>query len=131
MTLHTINARIHAAEIDKELSAELRAAYERVTQIQEALLAKFRESGRYQAAKDIAGRTIYGKKEIFPRWEGHDLILPIEVQLDQPPPAYVSVDSKTINVLLSGKILTNAEKRSLLKAMNVPLDDKAQDEPAP
>lgn len=118
-----VQFEVPASNVDREKWQQIDKAQRELDALKSSLLQTFRNSDRFVAALDLAGtkgRT-YGKHEVSVVLDGSTLRVSVPIDLidenDKPKPTLPSVlvDATTVNVLLTGKLLSDDEKRRLLK----------------
>lgn len=116
----TIRFNVKLSDFDREAFDKIRALDAQRSKIVEDVTRKFKESERYRAAVDLADRGNYGEKMqplvAFDRMGFHVSIAVDEVKPSSPPTHYQTIGEKTLNALLNGKLLSDAEKRKLISA---------------
>jgi hypothetical protein len=122
-----IKFRIDVFDFDHDLGAELKAARDAVFETEKKIIKAFNASDRLKAMRDIAGTSEYVQKnQIYPRINGGHIEAEFLVDLADQSKAPVNygfnITEKTANLLLSGKFLTDAQKRALVKRMGFDLD---------
>ena len=133
MAKFTIKIEAHVVDKDKML------AIKRLEENKQKLIYELKQQTikhpRYLAAFDLAGYSDFNDNKKLPQltWVGNGFTA--EVSMDavkEPPKPYVQtvhIEPKTLNALLNGKLLTDEEKRKLLKSvlpadvLNKPLDE--------
>jgi len=119
-----VEYKVEAATVDKDLAKAVEDARRALGEAEKALLDAYRKSPRYQAMLDLVGygSSAYGKAPLYPVIQGSRIICKVMVDLDhEPTRPQLYLDPKTANLLLSGKLLSDEEKRLLLKDMGVDL----------
>lgn len=129
MTSSTIEFKVPVSQIDADVARELKAARDAVQKVETRLIELYSATPRFAAMKDLRGigGGSYGKGEVYPRIVGAELVCNLIVDHPVKPASgpYFSVDPKTANLLLTGKLLNDVEKRKLLKRMGLEFDDEA------
>lgn len=114
----TIRFNVKLSDFDREAFDKIRALDAQRSKIVEDVTRKFKESGRYRAAVDLADRDIYGEKMqplvAFDRTEFSVSLVVDEINPSPQPTQYLTIGEKTLNALLNGKLLSDAEKRKLI-----------------
>lgn len=121
-----IEFRISVYDFDNDLGDELKKANAAVTVVEQKILAAFVKSDRLKALKDIAGIGSMGSKNSFyPRiYAGQiqaDIVVDVAGSEGTTAP-YFNIPEKTANLLLTGKLLTDDQKKALVKRMGFDLD---------
>jgi len=123
-----VEFKIDIADFDKDGSARLKAAREEVAKIEKQITDAYLKSDRFTAARDLAGVSDYGTKNTPIIGIQHNKIvttiyadLADEVTVANRPTLYLG--EKTINMLLSGKLLDEAQKKALLKQIGFDADN--------
>lgn len=123
-----IEFKIDIADFDKDGSARLKAAREEVAKIEKQITDAYLKSDRFTAARDLAGVSDYGTKNTPIISIQHNKIvttiyadLADEVTVANRPTLYLG--EKTINTLLSGNLLDEVQKKSLLKQIGFDADN--------
>lgn len=121
-----IEFRISVYDFDKDLGEELKRANAAVTVVEQKILAAFAKSDRLKALKDIAGAgSSYTKNSVYPRIYGGQIQADVVVDVagtDGAATPYFNIPAKTANLLLTGKLLTDDQKKALIKRMGFDLD---------
>lgn len=133
MRTSTVEYKVEAVEIDKDLAKAAGEARNALAAAEKALIDAYVKSDRYKAMRDLAGygSSAFGKASVMPRIEGTRVVCRVMVDLpDEKTGPQLYLDPKTANLLLSGKLLTDAEKRKLLKRLGVDFDEIASPEAA-
>lgn len=122
-----VEFKIDIASFDKDGSARLRAAREEVAKIEKQISDAYLKSDRFTAACDLAGMSDFGTKNSpITRIENNKIVTTIYADLADDttvmnrPTLYLG--EKTINMLLSGKLLDEAQKKALLKQIGFDAD---------
>lgn len=121
MKTEMINFKIAIASFDGEAAKELHKARSHVRDLEEKIRVSFMKSERCNAISDIAGNYESGsKRSVIPRVNG--AYIEADVLVDIPattaaPYQHFNITEKTANLLLSGKLLTDDQKRALIKRM--------------
>lgn len=121
-----IEFRISVYDFDNDLGEELKRANAAVTVIEQKILTAFAKSDRLKALKDIAGAGSANiKNSVYPRIYGGqiqaDVVVDVAGSKDHATP-YFNIPEKTANLLLTGKLLTDDQKKALVKRMGLELD---------
>lgn len=128
MTSSTIEFKVPVSQIDADAAKELKAARDVVQKIEARLIELYSATPRFAAMKDLQGNggSNYGKGKVYPRVVGTELVVNLIVDHPAKPTSglYFTGDPKTANLLLTGKLLTDAEKRKLLKRMGLDFDEE-------
>lgn len=129
MRTSIVEYKIEAVEIDRDLAASVDLARNALRAAEKALIDAYVKSDRYKAMRDIAGygSSAYGKATVQPMLQGSRIVCRVMVDLpDETTGPQLYLDPKTANLLLSGKLLSDAEKRKLLKRMGVDFAGEAE-----
>lgn len=126
MATESISFRIDISSFDKEAFIELDKARATVRQMEEKIRVSFIKSDRLKAIQDISGTYDGGgKRSVIPRIVGNqiqaDVLVDVPDQETAPKP-YFNITEKTANLLLSGKLLNDDQKKALIKRMGFDLD---------
>ena len=117
----SITFQVSAASFDPELHKALREARAAFEKAQGDLIRKFQKSDRFQAACDAAGYGQSVSKSAPTVGIGGDyLCVSFYVdEFDASAPAYqaIQIDPKLANTLLHGKLLSDGEKRALVRGL--------------
>lgn len=125
MKTDTIICKVTLSDVDKELAKAVHDARYALAAAEAAIVDAYKKSADYRALAAMATTGPYGEK-IWPRprVEGHRIVSLVSVEKDEAPqPRRVNADPKTLNILLTGNLLTDVEKRQLLKDMGIELSD--------
>lgn len=129
MRTSTVEYKVEAVEIDRDLASAVDKARKELAAAEKALIDAYVKSDRYKALCDISGygSSTFGKAHIHPVLQGSRIVCRVMVDLpDEKNGPQLYLDPKTANLLLSGKLLSDAEKRKLLKRMGVDFSDEAE-----
>lgn len=121
-----VECKVEMANVDKDLAKAVSDARNALAAAEKAMIEAYRKSPRYQAMLDLTGHgnSGYGKAPMYPAIAGSQIICKVTVDLESAPPRQqLYLDPKTANLLLSGKLLSDDEKRWLLKDMGVDFPD--------
>lgn len=123
MTTANIKYQVEMAAVDKDLAKAVNDARNALASAEKAMIEAYTKSPRYQAMLDLTGYgdSGYGKVPIYPDIQGSRIVCRVMVDVEQVSRQQLYLDPKTTNLLLSGKLLTDDEKRQLLKDMGVEL----------
>lgn len=121
-----IEFRISVNDFDKGLGDELKKANAAVSVAENNILEAFAKSDRFKALRDIAGVGSMGSKNSFyPRIYAGQIQADIVVDVagaEGTATPYFNIPEKTANLLLTGKLLTDDQKKALIKRMGFDLD---------
>jgi hypothetical protein len=123
-----VDFTIAVESFDQSLAAKLSKARAEVASIEREICNAFGKSDRFRALQDIAGNHDMGGKRMVvpPIIVGMHIKAQTVVDVAEKapaPPAYFNITEKTANLLLSGKLLTNDQKKALIKRMGFDLDN--------
>ncbi|TDR27767.1 hypothetical protein [Aquamicrobium defluvii] len=124
MTTANVKYQVEMAAVDKDLAKAVNDARNALASAEKAMIEAYTKSPRYQAMLDLAGYGGggYGKVPTYPVIQGPRIVCKVMLDLEQEPTRpQLYLDPKTANLLLSGKLLSDDEKRHLLKDMGVEL----------
>lgn len=124
MTTANVKYQVEMAAVDNDLAKAVNDARSALASAEKAMIEAYMKSPRYQAMLDLAGygSSGYGKSTTYPFIQGSRIICNVMVDLEQEVTRQqLYLDPKTANILLSGKLLSDDEKRQLLKDMGVEL----------
>lgn len=112
--------------IDEGLATAIEAAQAVVDKARADLIAAYKASPRGVGLAEVAKLGSYRSDKLNFSWDQYNnMIVSLEFAADpQPSLAQPYLDPKTANMLLSGKLLTDEEKRVVLKRLG--LDFTAQ-----
>lgn len=116
-----IEFTINIADFDKEAFGQLKEARENVAKIEKQITDAYLKSDRFAAACDLAGLSDYGTKNSpITGIDKGRIVTAVYVDIADDaasaatrPTLYLG--EKTINMLLSGKLLDASQKKALLK----------------
>ncbi len=111
--------------------AEMKEIYDleaKIVQIKSKIVGDFQQTDRFKAAVDCAGSDLgpYSRGKEYPKVtiEGPRIVVSVPVNLrsgaakpETPVVRYSNLPEKTLNLLLSGKLISDEEKRRLISAM--------------
>lgn len=124
-----VEFKIDIADFDKDGSARLKAAREEVAKIEKQITDTYLKSDRFTAARDLAGVSDYGTKHTpITNIQNNKIVTTIYADIaDEAAPSTARttlyLGEKTINMLLSGKLLDEAQKKALLKQIGFDADN--------
>ncbi len=123
-----IEFKVSIESFDSDAWKRLDVARKEVAKIQTEITAAYAKSDRAKAAYDLAGYGSYGSKySPIHHIEGNNISTKINVDLGDEggakPVRHLSLGEKTLNALLNGKLLTDDQKKALLKQIGVDLDE--------
>ncbi|WP_320196256.1 hypothetical protein RMR10_004480 [Agrobacterium rosae] len=126
-----IEFKVNISDFDGAAWKRLEAARKEVAKIQTEILEAYQKSDRAKAAYDLAGFGIYGTKyNPVHRIEHGRILTNITVDLGDDersnPVKHLNLGEKTINALLNGRLLTDRQKKALLKQVGVDLDELSE-----
>lgn len=122
MATAIVEYKVEMATVDKDLAKAVADARNVLASAEKAMIEAYRKSPRYQAMLDLTGYGSggYSKATMYPVILGSQIICKVMVDLESAPTRQQRyLDPKTANLLLSGKLLSDGEKRQLLKDMGV------------
>lgn len=117
---------VNPKTIDEGLAAALEAAQAVVDKARADLVAAFKASPRGVGLDTVAQLGAYRNDRLNISWAPNNIMV-VSLQFEAAPnltPTQPYIDPKTANLLLSGKLLSEDEKRALLKRLG--LDFSAQ-----
>lgn len=129
MRTSTVEYKVEAAEVDRDLANAVDAARQALAKAEKALIDVYVKSDRYKAMRDLVGygSSAYGKAPVQPILQGSRIVCRVMVDLpDETTGPQLYLDPKTANLLLGGKLLSDVEKRKLLKRLGVDFADEAE-----
>ncbi|RVK56941.1 hypothetical protein CN162_12815 [Sinorhizobium meliloti] len=118
------------SKMDADKVERLKAAFSALKQIRDEIEADWRASPEGLGAQAMH-QVGYGSSKISLSWgDANGLKATVKVSEDFEQKRSLSpslnIGEKTINALLTGKLLTDEEKKALLKRMGVDLDTLAE-----
>lgn len=121
MATSIVEYAVEAQTVDKDLAKAMADARAALAAAEKAMIEAYQKTPRYQAMRDLVGygSSTYGKSPLYPAIQGSRIVCRVMVDLAEPSSSQLYLDPKTANLLLSGKLLTDEEKRSMLKRMGV------------
>lgn len=122
--------KISISDFDSAAWKRLQAARKEVSNIEAEIMKAYNDSPRMKAALDLAGFSDYGSK-LTPvsRIETSRIVTNVTVDTVEPKGTVTRqlyLGEKTINALLNGKLLTDDQKKALLKQVGVDLDELSE-----
>lgn len=117
-----VEYKVEMSSVDKDLAKAVSDARNALDAAEKAMIEAYQKSSRYQAMLDLTGygSSGYSKAPMYPAILGSQIICKVMVDLaSEPTRQNLYIDPKTANLLLSGKLLSDDEKRQLLKSMGV------------
>lgn len=128
MTTKQAQFKISISDFDKAAWVRLKEARDLVSKIEKEISDAFQKSERFQAVRDLSGYGDHANKfSSFCRIEDSLIVSSTVVDLaDEPAGTYVpplNIGEKTLNALLTGKLLDDDQKKILLKRIGVDLED--------
>lgn len=124
--MQTLKFEIEISSFDQDAYNRLKEAREQVKKIEDGIRDAYLKSDRFKAVTDLAGYGDYGTKyNPVTSISGTRIVTNVQVDLEgeKPKPLQPYIPEKTVNMLLSGKLLNDGQKRALLKRIGVDLDD--------
>lgn len=128
MRTSNVEYKVEAVEIDRDLAAAVDLARLALRKAEKALIDAYMKSDRYKAMCDLAGygSSAYGKTHVQPILQGSRIVCRVMVDLpDETTGPQLYIDPKTANLLLTGKLLSDGEKRTLLSRLGVDFIDQS------
>lgn len=127
MTQKRVEFKTQIVDFDKDAWERLKAARSAVDAIEKDIVKAYEKSDRLKAVLDLTGFNDFAQKaNIATRIETTRIVSQTLVDLaDEKAKTYtppLNLGEKTINALLSGKLLTDDQKKALLKRIGVDLD---------
>lgn len=128
MSLKNVEFKIDIQDFDADASKRLKAARDEVAKIEAEITKAYLASDRFRSIRDLSGYGDYGTKySPITRIENYRVVTSVNVDLvdDKPTAATrptLYLGEKTVNALLSGKLLTDIQKKSLLKQIGFDAD---------
>lgn len=122
-----IEFKISIADFDADAWKRLGDARKEVASIEAEIIKSYKDSLRYKAALDLAGISDYsGKYTPITRIETSRIVTSVNVDTiddrEKPSGPTLFLGEKTINALLSGKLLTDDQKKALLLQIGVDVE---------
>jgi hypothetical protein len=118
-----IKFSVKLMDFDQETALKLRRLDQERSDLINKAIFSFKNSPRFQAARDVATLGNYGEKEPTIKFDGtsFNVTIPCDIESDEAPAKStyrppLSISEKTLNALLQGKILSDSEKRKLISA---------------
>lgn len=106
--------------IDEGLAAALEAAQSVVDKARADLIATYKASPRGIGLAEVAKLGSYRSDKLNFVWDQYNnMVVSLEFSADPQPSLQAYLDPKTANMLLSGKLLNNDEKRVVLKRLGL------------
>lgn len=111
---------VNLEDVDADLAKEWREANQKAREAADKLIAAYRKSERFSMAHDLSGMKGAGTKVNMSVGEGKiDVTLRIQLA-DEPIDQRLNrLDHSTVNLLINGKLLTDEQKRGLLKQIGI------------
>jgi hypothetical protein len=128
MANRSVTFKVEIRDFDAPAWDRLQEARKLVEKTEKEIAEAFQKSDRFKAVRDLTGFNDYGNKlSHHCRVEGARIVASTAVELDEvaKASAYVpplNLGEKTLNALLTGKLLDDAQKKALLKRIGVDLD---------
>lgn len=128
MANRSVKFKVDINDFDSAAWQRLKEARKLVEKTEKEIAEAFQKSDRFKAVRDLTGIGDYGQKLSHNcRVEGSRIVASTAVELDEvvKAAAYVlplNLGEKTLNALLTGKLLDDAQKKALLKRIGVDLD---------
>lgn len=125
-----IEFKVSIKSFDGDAWKRLDTARKEVAKIQTEIMAAYEKSDRAKAAYDLAGFGDFGTKHNpIHRIDNDHISTRVNVDLPDDagskPVKSLYLGEKTINALINGKLLTDDQKKALLKQIGVDLDELA------
>lgn len=124
-----INFTVSIHDFDKDAFGQLKAARDEVRKIEKQIVDAYLKSDRFKAACDLAGVSDYGTKN-SPITDINKSMIVTTIYADIADDAASAISrptlylgEKTVNMLLSGKLLDEAQKKALLKQIGFDPDN--------
>lgn len=116
----TLEFKISIDDFDAGLSKRLADARKAVSAIEAEIIQAYKGSARAKAAYDLSGFGNYGSKySPITRIQAGNIVTSINMDIDDDnvasPRPTLYLAEKTVNMLLSGKLLNDEQKKALLK----------------
>ena len=124
--MQTLKFEIEINSFDAVEFKRLKEAREQVKKIEDGIRDAYLKSDRFQAVMDLAGYGDYGTKyNPITCINGTRIVTNVQVDLEgeKPKPLQPYIPEKTVNMLLSGKLLNDDQKKALLKRIGFDLDE--------
>lgn len=123
-----VEFKVGIESFDADAWKRLDAARKEVAKLQTEIMAAYQKSDRAKAAYDLSGYGDYGSKHSPIHYiDGNNITTRINVDLGDEtgskPVKPLYLGEKTINALINGKLLTDEQKKALLKQIGVDLDE--------
>lgn len=123
-----IEFTVNIAEFDKDAFGQLKAARDEVAKIEKQITDAYLKSDRFKAVCDLAGISDYGTKNSpITGIDKGRIVTAVYADIADDaastttrPTLYLG--EKTVNMLLSGKLLDEAQKKALLKQIGFDAD---------
>lgn len=137
MSYRSVQFKVEIRDFDAPAWERLQEARKLVEKTEKEIAEAFQKSDRFKAVRDLTGFNDYGQKlSHHCRVEGARIVASTAVELDEAvkSSAYVpplNLGEKTLNALLTGKLLDDDQKKALLKRIGVDLDQLASGTPVP
>lgn len=137
MANRSVKFKVDINDFDYAAWQRLQEARKLVEKTEKEIAEAFQKSDRFKAVRDLTGIGDYGQKLSHNcRVEGSRIVASTSVELDEAvkPSTYVpplNLGEKTLNALLTGKLLDDDQKKALLKRIGVDLDQLASGTPVP
>lgn len=127
MLQDTINFKVTIESFDRDAAKAIKLAREQLRRMEADLVSRFYKSDRYRAASDLSGSyDSGGKRSVIPRVIGDyieaEILVDGSSKNSSKALTYFNIPEKTANLLLSGKLLTDDQKKALIKRMGFDLD---------
>ncbi|QIG74554.1 hypothetical protein EVC10_046 [Rhizobium phage RHph_Y25] len=131
MASRNVEFTVEIADFDADAAKRLSEARNLVSTIEKEIASAFEKSDRFKAVRDLAGLGDMGhKNSSFCRVDGRRIVARTYVELAEEKTAkstpYLSLGEKTVNTLLNGKLLTDEQKKALIKRLGFDLDDLSE-----
>ena len=114
-------------DVDATLAAEWRDANKKLRELEENLLTAYRGSERFSMASDMSGIKVHGTKVNMSVSNGNiDVVLRVLLDDDSNINPLKKLGDTTVNLLLNGKLLTDDQKRELLRQIGFDVNTLAE-----
>lgn len=127
MTTKSVEFKVQISDFDAAAWKRLQEARDAVRKIESEIKAAYEKSDRLKAVRDLAGYGDYGTKFMTNTLiDGGQIATRTVIDLPEEETVArvqsLNIGEKTINALLSGKLLDDDQKKALLKRIGVDLD---------
>lgn len=111
---------VNLEDVDADLAKEWRDANQKARDAADKLIDAYRKSERFSMAHDLSGMKGASTKVNMSVGEGKiDVTLRIQLVDDPVDQMLRRLDHSTVNLLLNSKLLTDEQKRNLLKQIGI------------